>query len=99
MTYLATGKLDKYFNSTESAAFVTDLKVTLPYNLGNYPHDVRLTGLFKPDTVFVFVVFKVDDLQMSFGAVSLRSLVPERLNFASRDSATNGGYMFQAAVP
>jgi len=30
MTYLATGKLDKYFNSTESAALVTDLKVTLP---------------------------------------------------------------------
>ena len=72
MTYLATGKLDKYFNSTELTAFTTDLKVTLPdrpmlllHNLGNYPDDERLTGLFQPDTVFGFFVFesfsKVDD--------------------------------------
>ena len=65
MTYLATGKLDTYFNSTELAAFATDLKVSLPdrpmlllHNLGNYPHDVRLTELFNPDTVFVFFVFE-----------------------------------------
>jgi hypothetical protein len=64
MTYLASGKLDTYFNSTEPAAFTTDLKVTLPtrpmlllHNLGNYPHDVRLAELFKSDTVFVFLFF------------------------------------------
>ena len=64
MTYLASGKLDIYFNSTEPAAFTTDLKVKLPsrpmlllHNLGNYSHDVRLTELFKPDTVFVFFFF------------------------------------------
>ena len=28
---------------------------------------------------------------MSLGVISLQSLVPERLDFASRDSATNGG--------
>jgi len=69
MTYLATGKLDIYFDCTKSADIVTDLKVTLPdrpmlllHDLGNYPHDVRLTRLFKPDTVFVFFFFEAFSL-------------------------------------
>jgi len=32
-------------------------------------------------------------------AIYMLSLVPERLDFASRDSATNGDFIFRAEVP
>src|SRR6266498_101597 len=56
--YLAEGKLDGYFNSTQQAeALVTDFKVKLPdwpmlllHNLGNHPNDVRLTRVFESNT-------------------------------------------------
>lgn len=60
MTNLAEGKLDKYFDPTQLKSWNTHLGVTLPsgpmlllHNLGNFPDDTRLTGIFKSETVLV----------------------------------------------
>jgi len=60
MDDLAEGKLDKFFDPTELEPWCMHLGVTLPnapmlilHDLGNHPDDERLTGIFKPETVFV----------------------------------------------
>ena len=60
MNDLAEGNLDKFFDPRELELWRTHLGVTLPagpmlilHDLGNYPDDPRLTGLFKSETVFV----------------------------------------------
>ena len=58
MSDLAEGKFDKYFDPTQLEPWDTHLELPsgpllLLHDLGNYPDDARLTGIFKSETVFV----------------------------------------------
>jgi hypothetical protein len=106
MIDLAEGKLDKFFDPTELEPWRTHLGVTLPngpmlilHDLGNHPDDARLTGIFKSETVFVLFKSFLWWMTNKCVAIYMPSLVPERLDFASRDSATNGDFIFHAEVP